>query len=91
MGISDRLHGKAALVTGASSGIGQATARELAAWGADVAVSARRTERLTDLVDSITDEHGVETLVHPADVTEPTQVEEFVAAVVDSFAASTSS
>jgi len=43
------LDGKAAIVTGASSGIGAATARALAAEGAEVAVGARRLERLDDL------------------------------------------
>ena len=43
------LDGKAAIVTGASSGIGAATARALAAEGAEVAVGARRLERLHDL------------------------------------------
>ena len=51
--MAGRLDGKAALVTGASSGIGRATALALAAEGASVAVGARRADRLTDLVKEI--------------------------------------
>jgi len=47
------LNGRVAVVTGASSGIGEATAKRLAASGAKVAVLARRAERLEKLVDEI--------------------------------------
>lgn len=47
-----RLDGKIAIVTGASSGLGEATARQLAEQGATVAVAAaRRAERLTSMVE----------------------------------------
>jgi NADP-dependent 3-hydroxy acid dehydrogenase YdfG len=61
------LAGKAALVTGASSGIGEAAALALAAAGAKVAVSGRRKERLDDLVRRIEAAGGVG-LALPGDV-----------------------
>ena len=62
------LAGTVALVTGASSGIGAATARALAADGAKVALLARRAERLEELKAAI-ESAGGEALVVTADVT----------------------
>jgi NADP-dependent 3-hydroxy acid dehydrogenase YdfG len=66
-----------ALVTGASSGIGAATARALAARGAAVALLARRAERLRDLKAEIESEGGT-ALVVAADVTDAGQVSDAV-------------
>ena len=63
----ERLDGTVALVTGASSGIGEATARQLAAQGATVVVVARRKDRLEKLADDI-QAAGGEVLVLVADV-----------------------
>ena len=53
------IEGKVIVITGASSGIGEATARELARRGASVVLGARRTDRLEKLVNEIRDAGGV--------------------------------
>ena len=65
--------GKTVLVTGASYGIGEATARSLAAAGATVLVVARSTERLDDLAASI-NAGGGRAVVYPTDLTEEAAV-----------------
>jgi NADP-dependent 3-hydroxy acid dehydrogenase YdfG len=67
----------AALVTGASSGIGAATAKALAEQGAAVAVLARRPDRLQNLQSEIESSGGT-ALVLPADVTDAGQVSDAV-------------
>jgi NADP-dependent 3-hydroxy acid dehydrogenase YdfG len=67
--MTDSLHGTVALVTGASSGIGEATAVALAAAGATVAVAARRVDRLEDLAGRIRNGGG-RALVVELDVTD---------------------
>ena len=60
-----RLDGTVALVTGASSGIGEATARMLAAHGAAVALAARREGRLAQLAQDITRTGGHALVIGP--------------------------
>jgi NADP-dependent 3-hydroxy acid dehydrogenase YdfG len=67
-----KLDGKVAVVTGASSGIGEATAEALAAEGATVVVAARREDRLTDLVGRIRTDGG-RVLAAVCDVAEESQ------------------
>jgi NADP-dependent 3-hydroxy acid dehydrogenase YdfG len=74
-----------ALVTGASSGIGRATAAALASRGADVAITARREERLNELAGTLRDDYDVDVRVHPADVTDDDQVAELVDDAVEAF------
>src|SRR5262249_51529726 len=64
--MSEPLIGATAVVTGASSGIGAATAEALAAAGASVALLARRADRLNSLAERI----GDRATVYPVDVTD---------------------
>jgi NADP-dependent 3-hydroxy acid dehydrogenase YdfG len=84
MSTSDELTGTVALVTGASSGIGEATAVALAHQGATVAIAARRKDRLDQLARRITDEGG-QALAIEADIGERTQAEALVQRTVDEF------
>lgn len=75
--MSGKLSGKVALVTGASSGIGEATALALAAEGAKVAAVARRADRLEALVKRIS-EHGGQAIPIVADVADDAQAHDMV-------------
>ncbi len=79
--MAERLDGTVALITGASSGIGEATARALAAQGAAVAVLARRKERLDQLVADITGQGG-HALAIETDVTDQAQAQAAIARTV---------
>ena len=70
-----------ALVTGASSGIGAALARVYASHGYDLALTARRTDRLHKLADDLRLRHGVESLVIPADLARPEAPAEVMAQI----------
>jgi NADP-dependent 3-hydroxy acid dehydrogenase YdfG len=71
------LSGTVALVTGASSGIGEATAKRLAADGATVAVAARRLDRLERLAQEI-DDAGGKALAIESDITDRAAAEALV-------------
>jgi NADP-dependent 3-hydroxy acid dehydrogenase YdfG len=78
------LAGRAVLVTGASSGIGRATARALAAAGARVGLAARRDERLQELEEEIA-RGGGEAIALPTDVTDYTQAEAMARHAAETF------
>ena len=82
--MADRLKGTVALVTGASSGIGEATARALAAQGAKVAMVARRLENLERIAKDIAGQ-GHTALAIEADVTDQEQVIRAVERTVGDF------
>ena len=80
--MTERLDGTVALVTGASSGIGEATAVALAEAGAQVAVAARRRDRLESLADRIGPDR---VLVLETDVTDEAQARAMVDQTVARF------
>jgi clavulanate-9-aldehyde reducatase len=79
---TESLEGKVAAITGASSGIGEATAVALARAGAAVGVGARRADRLEALVKRIEDEGG-RAVALGADVSDEEQARAFVSGVND--------
>ena len=80
--MADKLSGCVALVTGASSGIGQATAAELASLGAQVVVVARRMDRLDEFVARIEDAGGKASAI-AADITDEATAQRVVAQTVE--------
>lgn len=85
MASDNSLAGNSAIITGASAGIGRATAYALAAEGADVAIAARRQDRLNEIASDIQREHDVEALAIPTDVTADSQVDHLIEQTVDAF------
>ena len=76
--------GKVVAITGASSGIGEATALELTARGAAVVLGARRTDRLKAVAERI-NASGGRAEVLPVDVTRRSDLDQLVATAVERF------
>jgi len=79
-----KLDGKVAVITGASSGIGEATAEALPAEGASVVVAARREDRLSDLVERING-NGGKALPVECDVTDEEQAHSLIQKAKDEY------
>jgi NADP-dependent 3-hydroxy acid dehydrogenase YdfG len=82
--MSESIAGKVVVITGASSGLGEAAARHLSAQGARVALGARRIDRLEALVAELTGRGG-EALAVETDVTDREQVRRLVDAAVQAW------
>ena len=78
------VRGKVVLITGASEGIGSATARRFAAEGTKLALLARSADALTKLADEL-QAQGAEAIAAPADMRDPEQVKKAVAKTADHF------
>ncbi len=82
--MSDNTEGKVVVITGASSGLGEATARLLSAQGARVVLGARRVDRIQALADELTNSGG-KALAVATDVTDREHVKALVDAAVQSY------
>jgi NADP-dependent 3-hydroxy acid dehydrogenase YdfG len=71
----NRINGRTVLITGATAGIGEACARAFASRGARLAICGRREDRLSDLTEALTKEHGVDVRPRVLDVRDRAAVE----------------
>ena len=79
------LHGKVAIVTGGSEGIGKSAAASMAAEGADVVIAARRADVLEEAAAEIRAVSNHRVVAIPTDVMEPDQVQALIDQTVDEF------
>src|SRR5207245_9321315 len=82
--MTNKIKGKIVVITGASSGLGEAAARLLSAQGASVALGARRSHRLTSLADEL-NRSGGKAIAVCTDVTHRNQVKKQVDTAVQEF------
>jgi NADP-dependent 3-hydroxy acid dehydrogenase YdfG len=82
--MNNNIEGKVVVITGASSGLGEATARLLSKQGASVVLGARRTDRLQSLTDELS-QSGGKALTVTTDVTRREQVKNLVDVAVQKF------
>jgi NADP-dependent 3-hydroxy acid dehydrogenase YdfG len=82
--MSNNIEGKVVVITGASSGLGEATARLLSAQDASVVLGARRVDRLQSLADELTGRGG-KALAVTTDVTDCDQLKRLVDSAVQAY------
>ncbi|WP_341304867.1 SDR family oxidoreductase [Pseudomonas sp. TMP25] len=82
--MSNNISGKVVVITGASSGLGEATARHLSVLGARVVLAARRKDKLDSLVAELV-EAGGEAVAYQTDVTSQQDVNAMIQGAVDTF------
>jgi len=82
--VGNRLAGRVAIVTGASAGIGRASALALAAEGANLVLTARRKPQLGDVIAELT-AAGSQAIAIEGDAREPETAQQVVAAAIESF------
>ena len=82
--MSDPIDGKVIVITGASSGLGEAAARHLAKEGATVVLGARRTQRIQSLADELIGQ-GIKALAITTDVTHYDQVKNLIDTAVETY------
>src|SRR5215207_11211908 len=82
--MSNNIEGKVIIITGASSGLGEAAARHLAAEGASVVLAARRSDRIDRLANEITSARG-KALSTATDVTSHKDMERLAAITMETF------
>jgi NADP-dependent 3-hydroxy acid dehydrogenase YdfG len=82
--MSNNIEGKVVVITGASSGLGEATARLLSAQGASVVLGARRVDRIQSLADELTGRGG-KAIAITTDVTHCEQVKRLVDGAVQTY------
>jgi NADP-dependent 3-hydroxy acid dehydrogenase YdfG len=82
--VNDQITGKIVIITGASSGLGEATARQLSERGAKLVLAARREDRLIKLTEEIK-ANGGEAIWQTTDVTDRKQVEALAKTAKDTF------
>jgi NADP-dependent 3-hydroxy acid dehydrogenase YdfG len=82
--MSDNIQGKVVVITGASSGLGEAAAKHLSALGAIIVLGARRVKRIQSLAEELTTKGG-KALAITTDVTQIDQVKKLVDAAVHTY------
>lgn len=85
MNLEDNISGKVIVITGASSGLGETTARHLASKGANVVLGARREERLKDISNDINKQGKGKATYIKTDVTKKNEVQALVDKAVNDF------